>query len=128
MEWWFAGVTCAFGLWLAPPWVSMSTPAYSYLLWWLAEHEWAIMFGLTGAAHMMALYVNGRCWWTPFARTAMLVINAMCYGAFGVGFMVEYWPTSATYTYGVAMPAAALICIFYAVKDCVHALEVRNAH
>jgi hypothetical protein len=128
MEWWFAGVTLGLGLWFALPWVSMSTDAYSHLLAWLREDEWAIVLGTTGLAHMTSLYVNGRRWWTPFARTMMLVINAMCYAVLAVGFMSEYWPTSATFTYGVGMCSAAVICIYFAVKDCVHALEVRNAH
>jgi hypothetical protein len=127
MEWWFAGVTLGLGLWLAMPSISMSTGAYSHLLDWLSEREWAIVFGTTGLAHMMSLFVNGRRWWTPFARTAMLSVNSMCYGVLAVGFMSEYWPTSATFTYGGAMCSAALICLYYAVKDCVHALEVRNA-
>lgn len=127
MEWWFAGSTLGLGLWLFLPWVSMSTGAYSNLLQWLREDEWATIFALTGTAHMTSLYVNGRRWWTPFARATMLAVNALCYAALAVGFMAEYWPTSATFTYGFAMSSAAIICIYYAVKDCVHALEARRA-
>jgi len=127
MEWWFAGSTLGLGLWMLLPWASMSTPAYARLLYWLSEPQWGSLFATTGLAHLTSLYVNGSRWWTPFARVLMLVINSMCYAFLAVGFLTEYWPSSATFTYGGAMCSAALICIFYAVKDCVHALEVRNA-
>lgn len=129
LEWWFAASTVGFGVWLALPMDSMSTGAFADLTRWLTEAEWAFLFGITGVAHCVSLFVNGRRWWTPFARTLMLTVNSLCYGLFAVGFAVTYWPTTATYTYGVMILGAALICIYRAVKDCVHALEgLAHAH
>ena len=127
LEWWFAIGTVGFGLWLSLPVESMSTGAFADLTRWLDEREWAFLFGITGFAHSISLYVNGRRWWTPFARTLMLVVNSMCYGLFALGFALTYWPTTATFTYGVMILGAAFICIFRAVKDCVHAVEVYRA-
>lgn len=126
MEWWFAVSTIGFGLWLALPVESMSTGGFAVLLRWLTEAEWAFLFFITGVAHAVSLYVNGSRWWTPFARTLMLVVNTMSYTLFATGFAVMYWPTTAVYTYGVMIVGAALICIYRAVKDCVHALEARR--
>lgn len=58
----------------------------------------------------------------------MLFVNTLSYALFAAGFAVTYWPTTATFTYGVMIVSAALICIYRAVKDCVHALEVRSAY
>lgn len=125
LEWWFAVSTVGFGAWLALPVDSMSTGAFFDLTLWLDEEEWAFLFAVTGLAHCVSLFVNGRRWWTPFARAAMLAVNSLCYGLFAVGFAVTYWPTTATYTYGVMILGAAMICIYRAVKDCVHAWEAR---
>ena len=125
LEWWFAISTVGFGCWLALPIESMATGAFYDLTRWLEEGEWAFLFAVTGLAHCVSLFVNGRRWWTPFSRALMLVVNALCYGLFAVGFAVTYWPTTATYTYGVMIQFAAMICIYRAVKDCVHALETR---
>lgn len=126
LEWWFAISTVGFGGWLALPFDSMATGAFSDLTRWLAENEWAFLFAITGLAHCVSLAVNGRAWWTPFARTLMLTVNSLCYALFAVGFAVTYWPTTATYTYGFMIVGASLICIYRAVKDCVHALEARK--
>lgn len=126
MEWWFAISTIGFGVWLALPMVSMSTGAFYDLTRILSENQWATLFFLTGLAHAIALYVNGSRWWTPFARTGMLTVNTFSYALFACGFAMTYWPTTATYTYGCMILSAAFICIYRAVKDCVHAWEVRR--
>lgn len=126
LEWWFAISTVGFGGWLALPVESMSTGAFYDLTLWLEEREWAFLFAVTGLAHCVSLFVNGSRWWTPFSRTLMLIINSLCYALFALGFAVTYWPTTATYTYGVMIEGAALWCIYRAVKDCVHAWEARK--
>lgn len=127
MEWWFALTTVGFGGWLALPVESMATGAFADLTRLLSERQWAILFALTGLAHCVSLWVNGSRWWTPFARSAMLLVNTMSYALFAAGFAMTYWPTTATYTYGVTILGAAFICIYRAVKDCVHAWEVKRS-
>lgn len=128
MEWWFALSTIGFGLWLMLPQFSMSTTAFDTLRAWLNEPEWATLFISTGVAHLVSLYVNGSRWWTPFARTAMLIVNTACYTVLALGFGMSHWYTTAVYTYGFMINGAAMICIYRAVKDCVHALEIRRAN
>jgi hypothetical protein len=128
MEFHFACCTIGFGFFLLLPAVSMDSPAFIILLVWLREFEWAFLFVMTGAAHLASLLVNGMRWWTPFTRTFMLVINTLCYSVFAYGFWTLDPYSTAVYTYGVFVGAEALICIYRAVVDCVHAITIRTSY
>lgn len=123
MEWWYAFITLGFGIWLSFPQDAMATRAYTQLVGWMPEDDWAKMFGLTGLIHLLALYINGSRWWTPLLRFTVLVINALAYAVISAGFWAFYWPTTATYTYA-AISIGGMVCVYAAAWDATHAVRV----
>lgn len=126
IEWWFASQTAGLGLFLMHPESSMDSIAFETLTRWMPEYDWGLLFMVTGAAHLTALGINGRRWWTPFVRVTATVVNALTYAAFMVGFSaIDPW-TTAVWTYGPSILSAACICIFGAAEDTVAALKNRK--
>ena len=128
IEYWYCAQTVGFGLWLSHPAGTLDSPAFHTLTRWMPEHQWALLFLLTGMLHGTALFINGRRAWTPFVRLIATAVNALTYAAFACGFAMLDPMTSAVYTYGLAFGGAALICIFSAAKDSVLAWERMIAH
>ena len=95
---------------------SMDSDAYIVLRSWLYESDWALLFLITGALHMVALGINGRAWWTPFIRSAVTAINALVYASFATGFWLMDASSTAVFMYSWAS-TQALVCIYGAVKD-----------
>lgn len=124
-EWWLAANTFGFGVFLGAGVPSMDSPAFAQLVAWLPEAAWAAFFAVTGLLHLIALAINGRRWWTPFVRSGTTALNLTAYVFFGVGFLLLDPSSTAVYSYTVMIGSAAAICFFRAVKDAVHALEVR---
>lgn len=116
LEWSLAAGTFGFGVWLADGARSMDSEAYLVLRSWLYESDWAILFILTGALHMVALGINGRAWWTPFVRSTVTAINALVYASFATGFWMIDTSSTAVFMYSWAS-TQALICVYGAVKD-----------
>lgn len=116
LEWSLAAGTFGFGVWLADGARSMDSDAYLVLRSWLYESDWAILFIVTGALHMVALGINGRAWWTPFVRSTVTAINALVYASFATGFWIIDTSSTAVFMYSWAS-TQALICIYGAVKD-----------
>lgn len=113
----FVGLgTLGFGLFILLPAVQMGTPAYYALINALAEWQWGVLFASVGAAHLMAVAVNGRRWWTPFARAWMCAVTSMIYALFAAGFLAVSPDTTAIYTYSGHAIAAAW-CFYYAAHD-----------
>jgi hypothetical protein len=116
LEWSLAAGTFSFGIWLADGSRSMDSDAYLALRSWLYESDWALLFLITGALHMVALGINGRAWWTPFVRSAVTAINALVYASFASGFWLIDASSTAVFMYSWAC-TQALLCIYGAVKD-----------
>lgn len=125
LEWWFAVYTFAFGFWIAAPWAAMETAAFDALLNWMPEPEWGLTFGLTGAAHLVSLWINGRRWWTPFTRATMTAVAIVPFALFAAGFAHTTPGATSVFTYG-AISTAGLVCLYRAVKDGVHACIIRG--
>jgi len=116
LEWSLAAGTFGFGVWLADGAFSMDSEAYLVLRSWLYESDWALLFILTGALHLVALGNKGRAWWTPFIRSGVTAINALVYASFATGFYLMDASSTAVFMYSWAS-TQALICIYGAVKD-----------
>ena len=119
LEWWLAWTTFGFGVWLADGSQSMDSAAYEMLRSWLLESDWAIVFVVTGAMHLVALGINGRAWWTPFIRAIVTAGNSLVYISFATGFWLLDDRSTAVWIYS-SLCVAALICIYGAVKDSCH--------
>jgi|GEM_PF-1206164 len=116
LEWSLAAGTFGFGIWLADGSRSMDSDAYIVLRSWLYESDWALLFLITGALHMVALGINGRAWWTPFIRSGVTAVNALVYASFATGFWLMDASSTAVFMYSWAS-TQALVCIYGAVKD-----------
>lgn len=116
LEWSLAAGTFGFGVWLADGASSMDSEAYLILRAWLVESDWAILFIITGALHMVALGINGRAWWTPFIRSGVTAFNALVYASFATGFWLLDASSTAVFMYSWA-GTQAMICVYGAVKD-----------
>lgn len=119
LEWWLAAMTFGFGIWLADGAYSMDSAAYNILRTWMVESDWAILFVVTGAMHLIALGINGRAWWTPFVRVFVTAGNSLVYISFAAGFWSIDSQSTAVWIYS-SLCVAALICIYGAVKDVCH--------
>lgn len=126
LEWWLASYTTFFGIMLALPSVSMGTAAFDIIISWADEDEWGLFFGLVGIFHLAALWINGRRWWTPFVRTVACSITMAAFTMLAFAFGVKSLATTAVFTYG-AIATASLFCVYRAVKDAVHSIEIRRA-
>jgi len=121
IEWWFARVTLCFGAFLLHPERSMDSLAFVQLRSWAPESYWGVLYAATGATHCVALWINGRRWWTPFVRCVIAAINFAVYLVFAAGFWtVDPW-TTGVFFYGLAMSYASIVVFYGAVKDSYHA-------
>mgnify|MGYP003453333939 FL=1 len=122
----FVGIgTLGFGLFTLMPAVQMGTQAYDALIRAMPEWQWGLLFASVGSAHLMAVAVNGRRWWTPLARALMCVITAMLYAAFAAGFWSTNPHTTAVYTYAMHSIGAGW-CFYFAVCDAAQTWGARN--
>ena len=100
LEWSLSIFTVVFGAVLILPHVSMATPGYSPVLSMLGERDWGLVYAVTGLCHMMALHVNGRGAWTPFARLGALLVNSQVLLAMSLAFAQGNILGTGTITYG----------------------------
>lgn len=121
LEWGIAITTTGFGLWLLAPMASMDSAAYLQLRAWLSEPAWGLFFLDTGGLHAIALQINGRRWWTPFARAGMLILNAFAYLFFAAGFYTVDPASTAVYIYGPLMTFLLMSALHTAAQDCYRA-------
>lgn len=108
--------TFGLGIWISLPPVSMATSAYAGLLMFASEAQWGGMFALVGFAHMIAVWVNGLRWWTPFSRSLMCAVSAMLYTMWVSGFYAVNPGSTAVFTYG-ALVALHVWCFRLATRD-----------
>jgi hypothetical protein len=125
LEVFLASATGGFGLFLLLPAQSMNTPAFVFVTADIAEPAWGLAFALNGAAHGLALAVNGSRWWSPLARCWAALYSATLYAILTVGFMAFSLTTTAVWTYG-CLSAGAMIAVYWAWKDSVKAVRVRR--
>lgn len=131
LEWSLSFYTVFFGTILMLPHVSMATPGYSPVLALLGERDWGMVYAITGLCHMMALHVNGRGAWTPFARLGALLVNSQVLLAMSLAFAQGNLLGTGTITYG---GLAVIFCgpaIWSAALDCGNEIAIwrgRDGH
>ena len=125
LEVFLASSTTLFGAWLLMPWDAMATSTFDMILSAAPEKVWGLVFLLNGLGHMFALAINGRRWWTPFARWIASLISGLVYLAFCIGFILQSWETTAVPVY-FSMACGFVICLYFAWRDARLALEVRR--
>lgn len=86
LETYLAGLDILFGLLvLAPTWNTMEPAVYAPLLDFIPnEAVWGALLATRGLTHAIALKINGRAWWTPYARCAASAFSA----AFWLMFLI----------------------------------------
>lgn len=118
LEWLLAFYTLWFGLWVSLPPHSMSGPSFEEALAIAPEWIWGVVYSLVGVVHIISLHVNGRGWWTPFARLFALFLNSQVFLALTIGLAQQNpWGTGVgNYVFiafgfcGAAFYSASLDC------------------
>lgn len=118
LEWSISLYTVLFGLWVLIPPRSMATSGYSPVLAMLPEWGWGLVYAITGSLHMIALHVNGRGWWTPFARLAALIVNSQVFLGLSMAFASSNPYGTAPLTYGAFAIVFCGPAIWTAAVDC----------
>ena len=130
LEWLLALYTCGFGIWLLLPPDSMNIRSFATALRFLREGEWGAIYACVGACHALALHINGRAAWTPFARLAAVFLNSQVFLAITAGiYPSNPWGTGV-FTYGFLGIGFCGVCMVSAAVDCgkeVKVWRIRNA-
>ncbi|WP_062560993.1 hypothetical protein [Paracoccus aminovorans] len=130
LEWMLAIYTLGFGLWLLIPATSMSVASFSRALGIMGEASWGALYAIVGACHAVALHINGRSAWTPFARLAAVSLNSQVFLAITAGiYPSNPWGTGV-FTYGFLGIGFCGVCMVSAAVDCgkeVKVWRIRNA-
>lgn len=128
LEWSISIYTLIFGLALMLPPSSMSTAGYSPVLALLPERGWGMLYTTVGAAHMVALHINGRGAWTPFTRLAALTINSQVFLAMSLSFAASNPYGTAVITYGSLGMLFCGMAIWAAALDCGREIAIWQRH
>lgn len=116
LEWHVACYTAIFGLWLSAPADSLNPQTLRLILDLVPEGTWALVFALTGTAHLMALAINGAAWWTPHVRAAAASFNFLAYATLAYSiWLASAWSTGVP-TYCFVSTLLATV-IFRAFRD-----------
>lgn len=126
LEVFLALATGGFGLFLLLPMESMANPAFLYITANVSEPAWGLAFLMNGAAHMLALLVNGSRWWSPLVRCWAALWSVVLYAVLTLGFWAFSPATTAVWTYG-CLSFGSGIAVFWAWRDAVKAVRVRHA-
>ena len=120
-----------FGLFLMLPPVSFATTGYHGVLGYLPEFWWGVLYAVTGMLHNVALHINGRAAWTPFARLVTLILNSQVFLAMALAFAHHNPWGSGVFTYGAVSTLFCMIALVAAAEDCGREFkiwkEARNA-
>jgi len=125
LEWFLAKIDMIYGFLLILPVTlvgsAMTGTLYAHLLMILPEHVWGTLFLLKGGFHALALWVNGRAFWTPWIRSVSCAISASFWAViFGVlisgdthlDFLLVFAGVSA-YSYAMAMRSCGYDAALY---------------
>ncbi|WP_072296157.1 hypothetical protein [Paracoccus sp. SM22M-07] len=118
LEWCIALYTVGFGAFLMLPFVSFATAGYRGVLTLMSEFSWGLVYLLTGILHNVALHVNGRAAWTPFARVVTLFLNSQVFLAFALAFAHSNPAGSGVFTYAVIATLFCWVALWAAGEDC----------
>lgn len=118
LEWTLAVYTLYFGIGLLMPAQSMSSSTFVGTLSLMSELGWGVAYSVVGVIHMVALHINGRAAWTPFARLAVLAFNSQVFLALCLSLVpANPWGTGVM-TYGAIAIGFCGVAIIAAAQDC----------
>lgn len=118
LEWVLSFYTIYFGALLLMPPISMSSRSFAYTTYVMSENKWGLLYFTVGCLHAIALHINGRAAWTPFARLASLFINSQVLLALSVSLArVDVWATGP-HTYGFIGLVFCGVAMYSAAFDC----------
>jgi hypothetical protein len=105
LEWFSASIMLAWSLVLALPGQTLAGPSFAAFnrFDWMTEALWAWVFGVVGAARIVALYINGRWPKTPHIRMAGSLFGALSWAQ--VAWLITEGTYNAT---GVASTGTAV--------------------
>lgn len=129
LEWLLAFYTLFFGVMISMPPTSMGSFGFTNALALMPETAWGLTYAVVGIVHNLALHVNGRAAWTPFARLAALALNSQVFLALALGVAsVNPWSTGV-FTYGFFAIGFCGAAIFAAAYDCGREIKIwRTRH
>ena len=124
LEWALAFYTLFFGIMLCLPVPSMTSIGFTVALELMPEWAWGAIYVAVGIVHNLALHVNGRAAWTPFARVAALLLNSQVFFALALKIAeVSPWSTGV-FTYGFFAFGFCGVAIFTAAYDCGREIKI----
>ena len=129
LEWLLAFYTLFFGVMISMPSDSMTSSGFAVALALMPEWVWGTIYIVVGIVHNLALHVNGRAAWTPFARVAALLLNSQVFFALALKIAeVNPWSTGV-FTYGFFAIGFCGAAIFAAAYDCGREIKIwRTRH
>lgn len=127
LEWALAIYTLFFGLFLILPPASMNTRSFTAALAFMPEIAWGAVYSVVGVIHNIALHINGRAAWTPFARLLALFLNSQVFLGLALGVGTSNPWSTGVFTYaffGIGFCGAA---IYTAAVDCGREFKIWQA-
>jgi hypothetical protein len=98
---------------------SMSLDVYGPAVIEVPAVVWAGMLFIPSVAYLVALYINGRRWWTPVVRMLSALVVATKFAAFAVSALPALYGDIVV-IWGVVLGAAAAFCA------CIDGIEARR--
>lgn len=127
LEWLLAIYTLYFGTMISLPPHSMSAASFKSALLIMPEWAWGLIYIVVGVLHNLALHVNGRAAWTPFARLAALFLNSQVFLGLALGIaQVNPWSTGV-FTYGFFAFGFCGAAFYTAGLDCGREVKIWRA-
>lgn len=127
LEWTLAIYTLFFGLFLILPAMSMNTRSFTAALAFMPEPAWGAAYIVVGIIHNIALHINGRAAWTPFARLLALFLNSQVFLGLALGVGTSNPWSTAVFTYGFFAAGFCGAAIFTAAVDCGREFKIWQA-
>ncbi|MFH5773615.1 hypothetical protein ACHFJ0_05135 [Paracoccus sp. NGMCC 1.201697] len=124
LEWLIAIYTVYFGIGLMLPPVSMAPRSFYGALALMSEQSWGAAYFAVGLLHAVALHVNGRAAWTPFARLGALFLNAQVFLAMTIGIAAVNPFSTGVLTYGFLAAGFCGAAIASAAHDCGREIKI----
>ena len=118
LEWWLAGFTCFYGVWLLVMPGSMDMPGYAVIRYWMEPSWWGVAAVLVGGVHLSALMTNEMWLWSPLCRATAAALNSFFFGILGTGFAKADASSVSVAIYLFGLSIAGLIVFGIAWRDC----------
>lgn len=127
LEWLMAIYTLYFGLAISLPPQSMTSSSFDSAISIMPEWGWGAAYVMVGVGHNIALHINGRAPWTPFARLFALFLNSQVFLALALGIAQSIPWGTGVFTYGFFAVGFCGAAIYTAAQDCGRELKIWQA-